>query len=197
MLIRFAATVGGLTMVSRILGFARDILIAGFLGASSAGDAFFIAFKFPNLFRRLFSEGAFSLAFVPLFARQLEINGRSSARFFAEEVLAILIWVLLLIVILAQIFMPWLMLLIAPGFSSDADKFDLTVYLARLTFPYLLYIEQSGAICSCRSSAYFSEPLFDSLFASRYEIVGASDPLSFMGCCFGRGNPISLARLEL
>ena len=85
MLMRFAATVGSFTMLSRILGFVRDIMIASFLGASSTGDAFFIAFKFPNLFRRLFSEGAFSLAFVPLFAEKLESDGRRAARFFAED----------------------------------------------------------------------------------------------------------------
>ena len=140
MLMRFAATVGSFTMLSRILGFVRDIMIASFLGASSTGDAFFIAFKFPNLFRRLFSEGAFSLAFVPLFAEKLESDGRRAARFFAEDALAILLWVLLIIVVVAQVLMPWLILLIAPGFADDPAKLDLTVYLARLTFPYLLFI---------------------------------------------------------
>ena len=140
MLMRFAATVGGFTMLSRFLGFARDILIALFLGASAAGDAFFIAFKLPNLFRRLFAEGAFSLAFVPLFTDSLASDGRVTARAFAEDALSVLLWVLLLLVALAQVAMPWLMLLIAPGFSGDPEKFDLTVYLARLTFPYLLFI---------------------------------------------------------
>ena len=132
MLMRFAATVGSFTMLSRILGFVRDIMIASFLGASSTGDAFFIAFKFPNLFRRLFSEGAFSLAFVPLFAEKLESDGRRAARVFAEDALAILLWVLLIIVVVAQVLMPWLILLIAPGFADDPAKLDLTVYLARL-----------------------------------------------------------------
>ena len=140
MLIRFAATVGGFTMLSRVLGFARDILIAAFLGASAAGDAFFVAFKLPNLFRRLFAEGAFNLAFVPLFAGALASDGRTAARAFAEDALSVLLWALLAVVVLAQIAMPWLMLAIAPGFADDPAKFDLTVYLARLTFPYLLFI---------------------------------------------------------
>ena len=140
MLMRSAATVGGFTMLSRVLGFARDILIALFLGASAAGDAFFVSFKLPNLFRRLFAEGAFNLAFVPLFTESLTAHGRVTAKAFAEDVLSVLLWVLLVVVVLAQIAMPWLMLLIAPGFSGDPVKFDLTVYLARLTFPYLLFI---------------------------------------------------------
>ena len=127
-------------MLSRILGFARDILIAVFLGASAAGDAFFVSFKLPNLFRRLFAEGAFNLAFVPLFAGALAADGRTAARAFAEDALSVLLWALLVVVVLAQIAMPWLMLVIAPGFADDPTKFDLTVYLARLTFPYLLFI---------------------------------------------------------
>ena len=165
MLIRFAATVGGFTLLSRVLGFARDILIAVFLGASAAGDAFFISFKLPNLFRRLFAEGAFNLAFVPMFASALASDGRAAAQAFAEDALAVLLWALLAMVVLAQIAMPWLMLVIAPGFADNPAKFDLTVYLARLTFPYLLFISLvsllSGLLNSLeRFAAAAAAPIF-------------------------------------
>jgi putative peptidoglycan lipid II flippase len=137
-LYRAFATVGGLTMLSRMLGFVRDILIAATLGSGAVADAFFVAFRFPNLFRRLFGEGAFNAAFVPLFAKRIEGEGRDSARKFAEEALAGLLFVLLLITALAEIAMPWLMYLLAPGFSATPEKFDLAVLLTRIAFPYLL-----------------------------------------------------------
>jgi putative peptidoglycan lipid II flippase len=137
-LYRAFATVGGLTMVSRALGFVRDILIAAVLGTGAVADAFFVAFRFPNLFRRLFGEGAFNSAFVPLFAKRLEGEGREAARSFAEEALAGLLFTLLLLTALAEIAMPWLMYALAPGFSGTPDKFDLAVLLTRIAFPYLL-----------------------------------------------------------
>jgi putative peptidoglycan lipid II flippase len=137
-LYRAFATVGGLTMVSRVLGFVRDILIAAVLGTGAVADAFFVAFRFPNLFRRLFGEGAFNSAFVPLFARRLEGEGPGAARSFAEEALAGLLFVLLLFTALAELAMPWLMYLLAPGFSDTPEKFDLAVLLTRIAFPYLL-----------------------------------------------------------
>jgi putative peptidoglycan lipid II flippase len=137
-LYRAFATVGGLTMVSRVLGFARDILIAATLGSGAVADAFFVAFRFPNLFRRLFGEGAFNSAFIPLFARRLEGEGRDAARAFAEEALAGLVFVLILLTAAAQIAMPFLMLGLAPGFSASPEKFDLAVLLTRITMPYLL-----------------------------------------------------------
>ena len=121
-LYRAFATVGGLTMVSRVLGFARDILIAATLGSGAVADAFFVAFRFPNLFRRLFGEGAFNSAFVPLFAKRLEGEGREAARKFAEEALAGLVFILLLLTAIAEIAMPFLMLGLAPGFSGDARE---------------------------------------------------------------------------
>ena len=137
-LYRAFATVGGLTMVSRVLGFARDILIAATLGSGAVADAFFVAFRFPNLFRRLFGEGAFNSAFIPLFAKHLEGGGREAARKFAEEALAGLVFVLLLLTAIAEIAMPFLMLGIAPGFNATPEKFDLAVLLTRITMPYLL-----------------------------------------------------------
>ena len=137
-LYRSFATVGGLTMVSRVLGFVRDILIAAVLGTGAVADAFFVAFRFPNLFRRLFGEGAFNSAFVPLFAKQLEGEGREAAREFAEEAMAGLVFILLFLTAIAEIAMPFLMYVLAPGFSANPEKFDLAVLLTRITLPYLL-----------------------------------------------------------
>jgi putative peptidoglycan lipid II flippase len=136
-LYRSFATVGGLTLVSRILGFGRDILIASALGSGWIADAFFVAFRFPNLFRRLFGEGAFNSAFVPLFAKRLEGEGPASAKGFAEEAMAGLAFVLILLSIACMLAMPWLMYVIAPGFADQPEKFDLAVLLTTIAFPYL------------------------------------------------------------
>ena len=136
-LYRAFATVGGLTMASRILGFVRDILIAAALGTGIVADAFFVAFRFPNLFRRLFGEGAFNAAFVPLFAKKLEGDGQPAAVAFAEEAMAGLLFVLLVVTAVAELAMPWIMLVLAPGFVGDPDKYDLAVTLTQIAFPYL------------------------------------------------------------
>ena len=137
-LIRKFASVGSATMTSRILGFVREVMIGGLLGTGPIADAFYAAFRFPNLFRRIFAEGAFNSAFVPLFAKELETGGKQAAREFAEKILAILIPVLLLLSALAMIFMPLLVgTIIAPSFAKDASKFEITVSLARIMFPYL------------------------------------------------------------
>lgn len=132
------ATVGGLTLLSRVLGFVRDILFAWAFGTGWVADAFNVAFRFPNLFRRLFGEGAFNSAFVPLFAKRLEGDGRESARALAEEAMSGLVLVIGVLTVVFMLFMPWLMFLLAPGFSADPAKFDLAVLLTRITFPYLM-----------------------------------------------------------
>lgn len=137
-LYRAFATVGGMTMISRVLGFVRDILIAAVVGTGFVADAFFVAFRFPNLFRRLFAEGAFNSAFVPLFAKALEGEGSSRAKRFAEEALSFLLAALLITTALAELFMPWLMYVIAPGFADAPGKFSLAVVLTQIAFPYLL-----------------------------------------------------------
>jgi len=139
-LFRSIATVGGWTMVSRVLGFVRDMLMANVLGAGMIADAFFVAFKFPNFFRRLFAEGAFNAAFVPLFAGRLTTDGRAAAIRFAAEVAAVLGTILLVFTLAAILAMPWLMLVIAPGFIGDSVKFTLTTELTRITFPYLTFM---------------------------------------------------------
>ena len=153
-LARWAATVGGYTMGSRVLGFLRDILIASVLGASPVADAFFVAFKLPNFLRRLFAEGAFNAAFVPLFAGTLERDGREAAKSFAEDVLTVLLWTLLVLVIVAQIVMPWLMHVLAPGFADEPGKLELTVQLTRLTFPYILLISLVSLLGGVLNSLY-------------------------------------------
>lgn len=139
-LVRNFATVGGATLISRVLGFVRDILMAAALGTGPVADAFVVAFRFPNLFRRIFAEGAFNSAFIPLFARRLEGEGREQARQFAQQALAGLLAVLSVLTAIAMITMPILMYGLAPGFSEDADKFDLAVELTRITFPYLMLV---------------------------------------------------------
>ncbi|MGV1013740.1 MAG: murein biosynthesis integral membrane protein MurJ [Methyloceanibacter sp.] len=137
-LYRGFATVGAMTVVSRVLGFIRDVGIAAVLGTSSAADAFFVAFRVPNMFRRLFAEGAFDSAFIPLFAKRLHTEGPEAARAFAGQALAGLTLLLVVFTVLAMIAMPWLMLVLAPGFRSDPAKFDLAVLLARIALPYLV-----------------------------------------------------------
>jgi putative peptidoglycan lipid II flippase len=139
-LLRSVATVGGYTMMSRVLGFLRDVLTAALLGAGPVTDAFFVALRLPNLFRSLFAEGAFSAAFVPLFAGMVAKEGRPAARCFAEDALAVLLAALCCFVLAGEVATPWLLHVIAPGFALDPAKFRLTVELTRITFPYLLYI---------------------------------------------------------
>jgi len=139
-LLRAIATVGGWTIASRIVGFARDAGMAGVMGAGLVTDAFLVAFQFPNLFRKLFAEGAFNTAFVPLFAGALEGEGEKGAKRFAEETLALMLPVLLIFTVVMIIFMPWVVQVIAPGFVQDPEKMRLTVDFTRLTFPYLMFM---------------------------------------------------------
>lgn len=151
-LFRSIATVGGFTLISRLTGFARDILIARYLGAGMVSDAFFVAFKFPNLFRRLFAEGAFSAAFVPLFSATLEKEGREEARQFAERAFALLGTVVALFTAAMMIAMPWAMYGFAPGFAGVEGKHDLAVELTRLTFPYLVFMSLAALLAGVLNS---------------------------------------------
>lgn len=139
-LLRGIATIGVWTMLSRVLGFARDVMMAALLGAGAMADAFFVAFQFPNLFRRLFAEGAFNAAFVPLFTGALQAKGREAARDFAGQALAVMIAVLLPLTVLIEIAMPYLMVAIAPGFVDEPEKFALAVQFTRICFPYLMFM---------------------------------------------------------
>ncbi|MFA7588545.1 MAG: murein biosynthesis integral membrane protein MurJ [Novosphingobium sp.] len=137
-LLRNVGTIGGLTAVSRVFGFARDVLLARVLGAGMAADAFQLAFTLPNTFRRLFAEGAFSVAFVPMYSRALHgEGGEEAAEKFASDVLSVFIWVLIAFSAVAMLAMPGIVWLLASEFGSVPGKFDLSVALSRITFPYL------------------------------------------------------------
>ena len=138
-LIAATSTFGFFTLISRILGYVRDILIAFFLGTSLLADAFFVAFRLPNTFRRLFAEGAFNAAFIPSYAGELAQN-KEQADHFARNVFNLLFIALLFLVLVAEIFMPQLIYLIAPGFYKDPEKLKLTVDLSRITFPFLFFV---------------------------------------------------------
>ena len=139
-LLKATGTIGGLTMVSRVLGFARDMIGSRLLGASHANDAFNLAFLLPNIFRRLFAEGAFSSGFVPLFSRRLTSGGHEDAQAFSNEILAVFMPALLVVTILFEIAMPGVLAVVAAGYKETPGKFDLAVELTRWTFPYLLFI---------------------------------------------------------
>jgi putative peptidoglycan lipid II flippase len=139
-MLRGAFTVGIWTMASRILGFARDMLIAAILGTGPVADAFFVALRLPNLFRRLFGEGAFNAAFVPSISAILHVDGLPAAQGFAEEATAVMVFWLGAITVLGEIFMPWLLYVLAPGFSAVPAKFALAVELTRIMFPYLFFV---------------------------------------------------------
>ena len=131
------------TLISRIFGYIRDILIAIFLGASIFADAFFVAFRLPNTFRRLFAEGTFNAAFIPSYTSAKLIN-KKTGETFANDVLRLLLLILILIVTIAEIFTPFLVYLIAPGFISDDIKFNLAVEFTRITFPFLFFVTLSS-----------------------------------------------------
>jgi putative peptidoglycan lipid II flippase len=168
-LLHSAATVGFYTMVSRVLGFVREVLVAAFLGAGPISDAFFVALRLPNMFRSLFAEGAFSAAFVPLFAGKIAGEGRQAARTFAEDALAVLLVALLAFLIAGEMLAPWILDVLAPGFRADPGKFALAVDLTRIMFPYLLFISltalQGGVLNSLeRFAANAFTPVLLNLF---------------------------------
>jgi len=138
--LKSVATVGGLTLTSRALGFLREMMIAHQLGTGPVAEAFFVAMRLPNLFRQMFAEGAFNSAFVPMFARKIEEDGVADAKVFAEKVLSVLLVVLLVVTIGAELTMPWLIRVFAPGFHVFPEKFRLAILLTAITFPYLLFM---------------------------------------------------------
>ena len=131
------------TLISRILGYFRDILIAIFLGASIFADAFFVAFRLPNTFRRLFAEGTFNAAFIPSYT-SAKLSSKLLGNKFADDVFSLLIIILLFLVTLAEIFTPYLVYIIAPGFSENGVKFEIAVELTRITFPFLFFVSLSS-----------------------------------------------------
>ncbi|MFO7580289.1 murein biosynthesis integral membrane protein MurJ [Nitrosomonas halophila] len=172
-LLKALATVSGMTLISRILGFVRDLMIARIFGAGVATDAFFVAFRIPNLLRRLFAEGAFSQAFVPILAEYKNNRSDAQTRELIDHVATLLGMALFAITLLGIIAAPVIIYVSAPGFSTDPDKFSLTVELLQITFPYILFISLvalAGGILNTYS--YFSIPAFTPVLLN----------LSFIGC---------------
>jgi putative peptidoglycan lipid II flippase len=160
-LLRSSAVVGAMTMLSRVLGLVRDVVLAAVIGASANADAFFIAFKIPNFLRRLFAEGAFSQAFVPVLAEQRERGGMDGVRDFINHVAGVLGVVLAGLTALALLAAPLVAGLFAPGFIGQPYKFALTADLIRITFPYLMLISLTG-MCGAILNSYgrFAVPAF-------------------------------------
>lgn len=205
-LLRNFATVGSATMSSRLLGFLRDVMIAAFVGTGPVADAFFVAFRLPNLFRRLFAEGAFNSAFIPLFARALEEGGEHGARKFAGEILAAFFWTLVAITAIAEIAMPLLVMVLAPGFLADPEKFDLAVLLSRITFPYLacmsLVAFLSGVLNTFRrfAAAALAPVVLNVVMIAVLALIGVSGlvPGTLMGAVMAGGVMLAgIAQLAL
>ena len=155
---RAAIVVSFFTLVSRVFGFARDMVIANFFGAGSIADAFFIAFRIPNLLRRLTAEGALSAAFIPLFAKTLQKNREEAFRL-ANNLLSVLTLILVLIVTIGIIFTPALLKVIAIGFTDEQEKFQLTVHMTRLLFPYLIFISLAAVLMGILNTLnHFASP---------------------------------------
>jgi putative peptidoglycan lipid II flippase len=172
-LLKALATVSSMTLVSRVLGFVRDLLIARIFGAGVATDAFFVAFRIPNLLRRLFAEGAFSQAFVPILAEYKNNRSSEQTREFIDHVTSLLGMALFVVTLIGIIAAPLIIYISAPGFSTDPDKFSLTVELLRITFPYILFISLvalAGGILNTYS--HFSVPALTPVLLN----------LSFIGC---------------
>jgi putative peptidoglycan lipid II flippase len=194
-LIASTSTFSFFTLISRILGYVRDILIAIFLGTSLFADAFFVAFRLPNTFRRLFAEGTFNAAFIPSYAGELA-QDKEQADNFARNVFNLLFIILLFFVLLAEIFMPQLIYLIAPGFYKNPEKLSLAVDLSRITFPFLFFICLASFFSAILNSynkfaAAAAAPiilnivLIGSLFVSQWlntsEVMTLSYAVSFSG----------------
>lgn len=160
-LLRSSAVVGSMTMLSRVLGLARDIILAAIIGASAYADAFFVAFKIPNFLRRLFAEGAFAQAFVPVLAEYREEGGQAAVKALLDRVAGVLGGTLLMLTLLCVVASPLVAGLFAPGFVSQPEKFAVTSSLIRITFPYLMLISLTG-LCGAVLNSYgrFAVPAF-------------------------------------
>jgi putative peptidoglycan lipid II flippase len=150
-LVKSTGTFGFYTIISRLLGYLRDVLIAIFLGTSFLADVFFVAFRIPNTFRRLFAEGTFNAAFVPSYTSEL-VKNKSRSNIFANEIFNLLFLGLLFLVLVAEIFMPTFVSLIAPGFTGDAQKIKLAIDLTRITFPFLMFVSLASFFAAILNS---------------------------------------------
>ncbi|AHM73674.2 murein biosynthesis integral membrane protein MurJ [Yersinia hibernica] len=164
-LLKSLAAVSSMTMFSRVLGFARDAIVARVFGAGMATDAFFVAFKLPNLLRRIFAEGAFSQAFVPILAEYKSQQGEEATRTFVAYVSGLLTLILAVVTVLGMLAAPWVIFITAPGFTDTPDKFALTSALLRVTFPYILLISLASMVGAVLNTwNRFSIPAFAPTF---------------------------------
>lgn len=200
-LLKALATISGMTLLSRILGFVRDFVIARIFGAGMLTDAFFVAFKLPNLLRRLFAEGAFSQAFVPILGEYKDKRGEQETRQLVDHVATLLFLILSIVTLIGMVAAPVLVYISAPGFLADSNKFALTVELTRITFPYILFmslVALSGGVLNTWSR--FSIPAFTpvllnltfiamALFATPY----FSQPVMALGWAVVLGGALQLA----
>ncbi|MBF0622344.1 MAG: murein biosynthesis integral membrane protein MurJ [Magnetococcales bacterium] len=173
-LVRAVGTIGFYTLLSRVLGFVRDIILARAFGAGMGADAFFVALKLPNFLRRLFAEGAFNTAFVPVFNDVMANHTPEEVRHLAQSVFTILAVVVAAVVVVVELFMPGFIMLVAPGFTDEPEKYQLTVDLTRITFPYILFISlvalTGGILNSYRK---FAIPAATPILLNVFIILGA------------------------
>ena len=173
-LLKSTATVGSMTLISRFLGLARDIILARLFGAGMGADAFFVAFKIPNFMRRLFAEGAFSQAFVPVLTEYKEQRQHEDVKVLVDHVSGVLGGILFLVTLIGVIAAPILVMIFAPGFLQDQSKYDLTVSMIRITFPYLLFISLTSLAAGVLNSyGRFAVPAFTPVFLN-LSLIGAA-----------------------
>lgn len=188
-LIRSITTIGNFTILSRILGFIRDLLMASYIGAGPVMDALAIAMKIPSFLRRLFAEGAFNAAFIPLFAGTLSTNGKEEAQTYAEEIMSFLITILVGLIIIVEIFMPSLMSVLAYGFRTTPERLEMVISFTRITFPYILFISltalYSGILNSLdRFAAAASSPAAGNIFlVGTLAIFGSHANIGYIVAC--------------
>ena len=175
-MIKKILTVGGYTLLSRLTGFMRDIMLAAILGAGPTADAFFVAFRLPNHFRAIFAEGAFNAAFIPAYARVRTQEGKRAADQFGDRIFTLLFASQVVLLALALVFTPQVIELLAPGFSREPHQFTLAVSLTRITFPYLLLITLVTLWGGILNALH------------RFAARGNEDALSDRGVCRADGN---------
>ncbi len=172
-MLRSLSVVGSLTLLSRILGFVRDIVIATLFGATAGADAFLVAFKIPNFMRRLFAEGAFSQAFVPVLS-EYKNNSPEKVQSLIDHVAGTLGFILIILTVLGIVFAPYLIMLFAPGFVDEPHKYQLAVDMLRITFPYLLFVSLTAFAAGILNSYdHFSSPAFSPVILNLCMIAAA------------------------
>lgn len=164
-LLKSLASISGMTLISRILGFVRDAILASYFGAGAATDAFFVAFKLPNLLRRIFAEGAFSQAFVPILAEYKSKEGKEASKIFVSYVAGLLTLILAIVTLLGIVFAPYIIYVTAPGFKEPIERFELASLMLKITFPYILLISLSSLVGAILNTwNYFTVPAFTPTF---------------------------------